>query len=106
LFEDAIKLSVVQMAVFHLNIVWYCDDTNITLIALLPWKSVRYLNLANARSSHVECISLSLYSLLVDFASAILGFAQVAYEEHCEVGLPYVLFLECSVCPLFTREIK
>jgi len=34
LFEDAIKLSVVQMAVFHLNIVWYCDDTTITLIVL------------------------------------------------------------------------
>jgi len=35
LFEDAIKLSVVQTAVFHLNIVWYCDETTITLIVFL-----------------------------------------------------------------------
>jgi len=34
----------------------------------------------NARSSHVERISLRLYLLLVDFASALLRFAQVAYE--------------------------
>ena len=47
---------------------------------LFPGKSVRYLNLANARSSHVERISLSLYSLLVDFASTLPRFAQVAYR--------------------------
>jgi len=27
LFVDAIKLSVVQTAVFHLYIIWYCDET-------------------------------------------------------------------------------
>jgi len=47
---------------------------------LFPGKSVRYLNLVNARSSHVERISLSLYSLLVDFASTLPRFAQVAYR--------------------------
>jgi len=31
-----------------------------------------------ARRSHVERISLRLYLLFVDFASALLGFAQVA----------------------------
>jgi len=35
LFVNAFKLSVVQTAVFHLNIVWYCNETTITLIALL-----------------------------------------------------------------------
>jgi len=34
----------------------------------------------NARPSHVEHVSLRLYSLLEDFASAFLRFAQVAYE--------------------------
>ena len=33
-----------------------------------------------ARPRHAERISLRLYSLLVDFASALLRFAQVAYE--------------------------
>ena len=41
---------------------------------LIFWKSVRYPNLVNASPSHVEGISLRLYSFLVDFASA-----QVAY---------------------------
>jgi len=35
LFVDAIKLSVVQTAVFHLNIIWYCDETTTTLIVFL-----------------------------------------------------------------------
>jgi len=34
LFEDTFKLSVVQTAVSHLKIVWYCDETTITLIIL------------------------------------------------------------------------
>jgi len=38
------------------------------------------MNLVNARPSHVERVSLRLYSLLVDYASAFLRFAQVAYE--------------------------
>jgi len=50
---------------------------------LVSWKSVRYLNVMNARPSHVEHISLRLYSFLVDFASALLRFAQVACESHC-----------------------
>ena len=49
---------------------------------LFSWKSVRHLNLVKARPSHVERISLRLYSLLVDFASALLRSAQVAYEQH------------------------
>jgi len=47
---------------------------------LVSWKSVRYLNLVNARLSHVEHVTLRLYSLLEDFASGLLRFAQVAYE--------------------------
>jgi len=35
LFVDAIKLSVDQTAVCHLYIIWYCDETTITLIAFL-----------------------------------------------------------------------
>jgi len=46
---------------------------------LVSWKSVRYLNLVNARPSHVEHVGLRLYSLVEDFASALLRFAQVAY---------------------------
>jgi len=42
--------------------------------------SVKYLNLVNAKPSHVEHLSLRLYSFVVDFASTLLGFAQVAYE--------------------------
>jgi len=41
------------------------------------------LNLVSARPSHVERVSLRLYSLLVllvDFWSALLRFAQAAYE--------------------------
>jgi len=34
LFEDAFELSVIQTAVSHWNIVWYRNDTTITLIAL------------------------------------------------------------------------
>jgi len=47
--------------------------------------SVRYLNLVNARSreSHVECISLHVCLVLLDLTSALLRFAQVAYEQHC-----------------------
>jgi len=72
------KLSVVQTAVFHLCNIWYCNEKTITLIIFLT--SVRYLNLVNARASHVVRISLRLYSLLVDFAFALLTFAEVAYE--------------------------
>ena len=35
LFADAIKLSVVQTAIFHLYIIWYCDETTITIIVFL-----------------------------------------------------------------------
>jgi len=35
LFADAIKLSVVQTAIFHLIIVWYRDETTIALIVFL-----------------------------------------------------------------------
>jgi len=38
------------------------------------------LNLVNARPGHIEHVTLRLYSFLVDFASALLEFAQVAYE--------------------------
>jgi len=34
-----------------LNIIWYCDETLLHL--LLSLKSVRHLNLVNARPSHV-----------------------------------------------------
>jgi len=47
---------------------------------MVSWKLVRYLNLVNARLSHVEHVSWRLYSLLEDFASTLLRFAQVAYE--------------------------
>jgi len=39
-----------------------------------------YLNLVNARSSHVEHVSLRLDSFQEDFASALLRIAQFAYE--------------------------
>jgi len=35
LFVDAIELSVVQRAVFHVYIFWCCDQTTITLIICL-----------------------------------------------------------------------
>ena len=34
-FADAIKLSVVQTAVLHFHIIWYCVNTTITLIVFL-----------------------------------------------------------------------
>jgi len=48
----------------------------------------------NASLGYIEHVSLSLYSLLVDFASAFFRFAQVAYKWNRQVGLPQVLFLE------------
>jgi len=56
-----------------ISLVHYIDFVAIQL-------SVRYLNLVNARPIHPERISLRLHPLLVDFASALLRFAQVAYE--------------------------
>ena len=41
--------------------------TKILLHLSVSWKSVRYLNLVNARPSHVEHNSLHLYSFLLDF---------------------------------------
>jgi len=35
LFIDAMKLSVVQTAVFRLYIIWYCDKTTITVNGFL-----------------------------------------------------------------------
>jgi len=78
LFVDVMKLSVVQTAVFHLYNISYRDEKTITLIVFV--KSVSYLNLMNAKSNHVERINLRLYSLLVDFTSTLLIFAQVTYE--------------------------
>jgi len=40
LFVDAIELLVVQAAVFHLNIVWYCDETTIALYVFLKISQV------------------------------------------------------------------
>ena len=57
------------MAVFHLNIFHIVKKQLLHL--LLSRKSTWYLNLVNARSSHVERISLRLYSLSVDVASAL-----------------------------------
>jgi len=42
-------LSVGQTAVFHLNIIWYCDETTFTLIGFLKVDQIRYLNLVNGR---------------------------------------------------------
>jgi len=72
------KLSVVQTALFHLYIIWYCDETNIILIVFL--KVAQVSESSDCKANHVERISLRLYSLLVDFASALLRFAQLAYE--------------------------
>jgi len=47
---------------------------------LVSWKSARYLNLVNAKPSYVEHASFRLSSFLADFASALLRFAQVAFE--------------------------
>jgi len=75
LFVDTIEVSVVQTAVFHMNGIWYYDETTITLIGYLKDAQV-----SESMPSHLERISLRLYSLLVDFASASLRLAQVAYE--------------------------
>jgi len=67
------------MAVFNLRVLF--DIVKKQLLPLLvSWKTARYPNLVNARPSHVEGISLRFDSSLVDFASALLRFAQVAYE--------------------------
>ena len=79
LFLDAIKLSVVQRAVFYLYSILFDIVTKQLLHLLFGWKAVRYLNLVNARPSQVERISLRLYSLLVEFASALLRVVHVAY---------------------------
>jgi len=78
LFVGAINYHSAKQQYFT----WRIFDiaTKQLLHLLLSWKSVRYLNLVNARPSHVEHVSLRLYSFLVDFASALLRFAQVAYE--------------------------
>jgi len=69
---------------------------------LVSWKSVRYLNLVNVRLSHVERISLRLHSFLVDFASVLLRFAQVACDYI--VGLHPSFFLKYM--STFSREMK
>ena len=62
-----------------------CPDSSISLVhyidAVTKQLSVRYLNVVNARPSHAKRISLRLHALLVDFASALLKFAQVAYSK-------------------------
>jgi len=74
---------------------------------LVSWKSVRYLaNLVNARPSHVEHASLRPYSFLVDFASALLRFAQVAYEYHCEVWLPYFFHEKWNILRGHSKMLK
>jgi len=78
LFVDAVSVS--QTAVFHLIIVWYCDATTITLIGFLKVDQVSESSECKAKREH---ISLGLYSFLVYLGSALLNFAQVAYEEHC-----------------------
>jgi len=99
LFVDAVKLSVVQTAVFYMNIIWYCDETTIALIGFLKVAQV-----SESMPSQVERISLRLYSLLVDFASSLLRFAQVAYK--CSVGKDYRTSSFWSACPHFSWEMK
>ena len=67
---------------------------------LFSWKSVRYLNLVNARSSHVERTSLRVYSLLLDFASAL--FTVDLHKSHMSsiVKWGYHTFSFWSTCPL------
>ena len=79
LFVDAIS-SVGKTAVFNLNNIWYCDETTITLIVFLKDGQVSESIVVNAKPSHVQHVSLRLYSFLVDFASALLRFAQFAFE--------------------------
>jgi len=73
-------ISVGQKAVFHLKNIWYCDEITIALTGFLKFGQAQYLNLVHARPSHVEHVSLRLYSFLEDITSALLRFAQVAYE--------------------------
>jgi len=77
LFVDAIHLSVGQTAVFHLKNI-YCDETTITLTRFLRVGQVSESTGCKAKLRRTR--SLPLYSFLVDFASALLRFAQVAYE--------------------------
>jgi len=74
-----INMSHGQPWVFHLNIIRYCDEATNTLIVFLKVGQVAE-SIVNARPSHVERIGLRLYSLLVDLASVLRRFAQVANE--------------------------
>jgi len=69
----------------YFSYIWFEIVTKQLLHLLFSWKPVRYLNLVNARPSHVENISLPLYSLLVEFASALVRFAQVALLSRATI---------------------
>jgi len=79
LFVDAIKLYGSSRGQ-EFTCILFDIVTKQLLRLLFSCKSVRYLNLVNARPSHAEHISLRLYMLLVDFVFALLRFAQVAYK--------------------------
>ena len=67
------------MTVFHWRAL-FDIVTKQLLHLLVSWKTARYPNLVNARPSHIERISLRFDSPLEDFSSALLRFAQAAYE--------------------------
>jgi len=100
LFVDAIYISVGQTAVFHLKNAWYCDETTITLIGFLKVGQVSESSECKAKPRRTH--SLRLYSFLVDFASALLRFAQVCYYTPYPITRPFFW----RTCPLFSWEMK
>ena len=93
LFVDANKLSVVQTAVFHLHIIWYCDETTIALIA--SWKSVRYLNLD--QGSQTQIAPWATWRLIRQPGGRIISLTQ-----QCQ----YLNLLETAFSFYFLRKVS
>ena len=89
LFVDAIRLPIGQTAVFHLNI-----GTKQVLHLLVSWKSVRYLNMLNARPSRVERISLRVHIL-------VSGRFCVCLTQICTGRIWVALWSRATTRPLF-----
>jgi len=68
--------------------------------------SLRYLNIVNAKPSHIEHISLRLYLFLEDLASALLY--SDLHRSHMSSIAKYGYHMPSfwSTCPLFSWEMK
>jgi len=94
-------LSVVQTEVLHLHIIWYCDETTITLLVFLKVPAVCESSECKAKPRRTSLFIIGRFC--VWFTQICPGRIWVTLLSRATIR---PLFIVDSTCPLFSWEMK